>query len=117
MSSGRPPKRPRSPFGERLSAARQASGLSQSEVAQRLGITQHAYARWERKPVALRPDQLVQVAGILGTSVGELVGETPIKPETSISVGRGRRLFEQIANLPPPKQKRMFKVIALILEG
>ena len=53
MKTGRPSKHPRTPFGERVLAARQAAGLTQAQVADKLGMTQHAYAYWERHPVAL----------------------------------------------------------------
>ena len=44
MKTGRPAKYPRTPFGERLNAAREVLGLSQAQVADKLGITQTAYA-------------------------------------------------------------------------
>ena len=53
MNTGRPAKRPRPPFGERLHALREAAGLSQEQLASRVGISQAAYAWWERNPVAL----------------------------------------------------------------
>ena len=116
MSSGRPPKRPRSPFGQRLLAARQASGLSQAQVARQLGITQHGYARWEREPVALRPEQLLQLALVLDTNVGELVGERPAGREKEALPRRSRRLFAAMAKLPHAKQAKVLKILALVLE-
>jgi len=35
---------------------------------------QRAYAYWERHPIALRPDQLLKVAGAVNVSVDDLVG-------------------------------------------
>ena len=46
MPRGRPSKRQRPPFGERLRALREAAGLSQQQVADKLDITQTAYAWW-----------------------------------------------------------------------
>lgn len=76
MKSGRPAKHSRTPFGERLHAARIAAGLSQAQVAKRLGITQTGYAGWERHPVALRCEQIEQVVEILGISPNYLFGKT-----------------------------------------
>jgi len=77
MSVGRPPKQSRSAFGARLHAAREATGLSQAQVADQLGITQQAYAVWERRSVALCPEQIEQVASILGIAAGQLFAPGP----------------------------------------
>lgn len=58
MQTGRPTSRQRPPFGERLYALWEAAGLSQQQVADRLGMKHSAYAWWKRHPVALRPDQI-----------------------------------------------------------
>src|SRR5271157_344152 len=77
MQTGRPSKRPRTPFGQRVYEAREALGLSQAEVAARLGINQASYGAWERDPVALRPDQVGQLAKILNVSIEHLYGVAP----------------------------------------
>lgn len=76
MKTGRPAKYPRTPFGERLHTARLAAGLSQAQVAKKLGLTQTAYAFWERHTVALRPEQIEQVTEILEISPNYLFGKT-----------------------------------------
>ena len=75
MKTGRPAKYPRTEFGERLHAARLALGLSQAQVAEKLGMTQKGYADWERHPVALRAEQINQVIEILGISPNYLFGK------------------------------------------
>lgn len=111
MQTGRPSKRPRSPFGQRVYAARQTLGLSQAEVALQLGITQSGYAAWERDAVALRPEQLAQLAAVLKTSIEELLGQDAPRRANGPS-GKLRRLFEQASGLPRSRQQR----IALVLE-
>lgn len=76
MKTGRPPKHPRTSFGERLYTARIAAGMSQAQVAKALGMTQTGYADWERYPVALRPEQIKQVTKLLGTTLNYLFGIT-----------------------------------------
>jgi transcriptional regulator with XRE-family HTH domain len=80
MKTGRPAKYHRTPFGERLHTARLATGLSQAQVAQKLGM---GYAVWERHPVALRPEQIEQVTEILGIFPNYLFGK-PKKPVLKI---------------------------------
>lgn len=110
MQTGRPSKRPRTPFGQRLLALREAAGLSQAQVAGQLGITQHAYAYWERHPVALRPEQLVQLATILKITVEELMDEAAAKKRSGPS-GKARQAFEQVSKLPRHQQQRILGVV------
>lgn len=48
----------------------------QQQVAAKLGLTQRAYAHWERYSMAPRPDQLQQLAVIFHVSVDGLLCET-----------------------------------------
>lgn len=59
-------------MGEKLKAARKAAGLSQAELAARVGCYQKDIARWEagREPGALTLKKLAQA---LGCSIDDLV--------------------------------------------
>jgi transcriptional regulator with XRE-family HTH domain len=111
MAMGRPSKKQRTPFGERLYTLRQQAGLSQQQLADRLGISQRAYAHWERNPVALRPDQLLGVAEALNVSVEELVGNSASKKQGTGPAGRMRQLFEAASKLPRSKQQKIAAVV------
>ena len=112
--AGRPAQTERNEFGARLHAIRQRAGLSQQQVAAKLGLTQRAYAHWERYSVALRPDQLQRLAAIFQVSVDELFGETGKKKRASAGpTGRMRRLFEAASKLPRSQQEK----IAAVLEA
>lgn len=111
MQTGRPCDRPRPPFGERLHALREEKGLTQSKVAQALGISSRAYAFWEREPVAVKADQLATLAALFGVSADALVGhEQPVRRGTG-PAGKMWRLFESASALPRSQQQ---KVIALL---
>jgi transcriptional regulator with XRE-family HTH domain len=62
MKAGRPTQRPRTPFGERIAQARELAGITQLQLAHKLGVSQEVVAYWERKPVALRAEQLAALA-------------------------------------------------------
>lgn len=115
MKTGRPAKYPRDPFGERIHAAREALGFSQAHVAEKLGITQTAYAVWERYAVALRPDQIEKLAGILKVSVEELFGKTNNR-RSGGPIGKARRLFEQVNKLPRLQQQHVLTVLEAFVE-
>ena len=115
MQTGRPSIHPRTPFGERLHAAREALGLSQTRVAEKFGITQKAYAVWERYPVALRPEQIEKAAEILNVSVEYLFGKPVPKTRTGGPVGRARRVFEEVSKLSRHRQQRIISLVEDLL--
>ena len=114
MQTGRPSKEPRTKFGQRLHAAREAAGLSQAQVAERLGVTQKAYAVWERYPVALRPEQIEKVASALNVSVEFLFGQTA-KQRGSGPTGKARRVFEAVSKLPRRQQQKIAEVVEALV--
>jgi transcriptional regulator with XRE-family HTH domain len=111
VPAGRPAKGKRTSFGERLTTARQQTGLTQEQLAERLGTTQRVIAYWERKPVALRPDQLAALADALGVSADFLIGRTPGKKRGAGPIGKAKRLFEQISRLPRHQQEKLFAIL------
>jgi transcriptional regulator with XRE-family HTH domain len=115
MRTGRPSTEPRTPFGARLHAAREAAGLSQAEVAARLGVTQTAYAAWERYPVALRPDQIEAVARVLKVPVKDLFEKTPRGFMKCGPAGRARRAFEALSQISRHKQKDILDFVEAML--
>lgn len=110
MPAGRPAKHRRSPFGERLVLARQQAGLSQTQVAEHLGITQPSYADWERRAVALKPEYLPKLAVLFGVSVDFLLGNEARKPRGGGPSGRVRRVFEAVSRLPRKQQQKVVEM-------
>ena len=116
MQTGRPSTEPRTEFGQRLHAAREALGLSQAQVAKQLGITQKAYAVWERYPVALRPEQIERAAATLKVSVEHLFGKAAAKPRGG-PVGKLRQVFDQANQLPRHQQAKVVEFLENFLRG
>ncbi len=112
---GRPTDRKRTPFGERLVAAREAAGLSQRELADKLGITQRALCWWEREPVALKPEQLATLATALCVSTDVLLGRDGVKKHGGGPSGKARRAFEAVAKLPRHHQQKIVDVVEALV--
>ncbi len=111
MTAGRPAKFTRSAFGEKLFAARQQMGLSQMQLAEKLGITQSTYAGWERRTTALRPDYIAKIAGVLNVSVDYLLGRENGGQRKGGPVGKARRVFEEVSKLPRHQQQRILGIV------
>jgi len=115
MPQGRPAKRERSPFGQRLFALREAAGVTQGAVSEALGITQSTYSEWERGSVAIHPERLIALARILGTTTAELLGEAKPRRNGSASSGRLGQSFEAIGKLPRRQQAKILDVVEAML--
>lgn len=63
-------------FSERLKDLRKQAELTQVDVAEKLGISQPAYASWERGVKKPTQENLVKIAQILNVSVDYLVGNS-----------------------------------------
>ena len=116
MQQGRPTKRARTDFGQRVFEARQRLGYSQTEVAQQLGITESAFAAWERVPVALKPEQLRTLVDILNIPIEELISQKHGTKRSGGPTGKARRLFEQVSKLPRSQQQHVLTVVEAFVE-
>jgi len=111
MKTGRPSKQQRPEFGQRLHALREAAGLSQQQLADKLGMSQRAYSHWERRPVALRPDQLQSLAAALTLPVEALLANGESKKRGSGPAGKMRQLFEAASKLPRSQQEKILAIL------
>jgi len=74
-----------STLGKRIAQKREQSGLSQSELARRLGLSPQAIQKWESEVSVPRGRRLDEIAGALSTSVGFLVtGEAAAEAQRKI---------------------------------
>ncbi len=72
-----------STFGDRLALAREAAGLSQAQLAGRLGVKPQTLRNWEEDRAAPRSSRLQILAGLLNVSMVWLMsgrGDPPSEP-------------------------------------
>ena len=111
MKTGRPSSRPRPLFGQHLYELREQAGLTQAQVAEQLGISDRAYAFWEREPTAIRAEQLTILADLFDVSADFLIGRHPPKQRTTGPSGKLRQIFESASQLPRRQQQRIIDVV------
>lgn len=75
MSEGRKAPRERGNQSP-ITAARMAAGLTQGQLAEKIGCTQKDVSRWERGVYSPRIDVLVKMADVLGCSLEDLVDKS-----------------------------------------
>jgi len=114
MPGGRPKTRKGTEFGERLSKMRQSAGLTQTQLAEKVGVSQKVVTYWERESVGLKADQLILVAEALSVSVDSLLGR-PAPKSKGGPVGKTRQVFEQVSTLPRRQQERITGVVEALI--
>ena len=89
-------------FGDRLSGAREESGMSQEELAKRLGVKLKTLKSWEEDLSEPRANKLSMMAGMLNVSLSWLLtgeGEGPDGPDAMAPAADMPALLEELRDL------------------
>jgi transcriptional regulator with XRE-family HTH domain len=84
----------------KLKSIRKKYGISQNELARRLGTTQGQVCRLEKSTRQLTQNWIERIARVLGCTQAELLGEDAPEPLTN----REKALLEIFRNLPEREQ-------------
>ena len=74
----------RETMGRRIAALRRQAGLTQEQVAERLGVTAQAVSKWENDVSCPDISLLPGLAELLGVSTDELLGVRPVEPRVVV---------------------------------
>jgi transcriptional regulator with XRE-family HTH domain len=117
--AGRPPTKEAPPFGRRLAAARHERGLTQRELAERMGVSREMMDYYERRARNPALGVIEQAADALGISVAELMGIDEKAPAVRKKRGPASALeqrIERIKRLPRSEQEFVLKFLDTVLE-
>lgn len=103
-------------LGRRITALRKEAGMTQTQVAQTLNVSQQAVQAWEAGRRRIQISILPAVARLLSVSLEDLLGEEPEK----IARKRGpapkwQQLIEEIDGLPKAKQKMISEMLSALI--
>ncbi|MEA4897335.1 MAG: helix-turn-helix transcriptional regulator [Eubacteriales bacterium] len=87
-------------IANRLAALRKQSGLSQEQLADRLGISRQAISKWERAESSPDTDNLIALAKLYQVSLDELLKMDPEAEDDALFA----RLARQADNAPAAEQ-------------
>ena len=90
-----------STLGERIESARLARGLSNSQLARRIGVKPHTLQNWERDKTEPRSNKLIALSGILGVPPMWLLegGAAPVEAVSHTHVHETADLESKLARL------------------
>ncbi|MGH7942505.1 MAG: helix-turn-helix domain-containing protein [Limisphaerales bacterium] len=109
-------KKDRPPLGLRLTELRQAAGLTQIQLADKLGVHPSNIGFWELSGTPPRGEVLPKMAHALGVSVDALLGVTPPKPKRQAAKGRLQSVFEAASKLPRRQQEKVAEFVGAFVK-
>lgn len=98
-------------FGERLARLRAQRGLSQLELAERLGVSRRVIAYYEAESDQPPGALLVDLVKALKVSADELLGIKPVSDRVPIKTARLRKRLTKVEELPPGDQRTVLKLV------
>jgi transcriptional regulator with XRE-family HTH domain len=110
---GRAPSKPAPAFGAQLATLRKARGLTQSQLAEALGLSVEMLAYYERRATNPSADFIAKAAAFFGVTADDLLAlntKAPRKPGPTPQIAQ---LTERLARLPRAQQR----IVVKMLEG
>jgi len=104
-------------LGARIARYRKERGLSQAELAERMGVSQNLISAYEVGKVRIGADTIVALARTFKVSADELLG---LKPPTHDDAIPSRRLLRRLArfdSLPRRRQDALLQTIDAVLQA
>lgn len=103
-------------IGERLARMRRERGLTQADVAERLGIVQPVVSDYERGELRLHGQLIIELTRILGVTADELLGLGGSKRNGSVKNRRWLKRMQQLERLPKRDQEALVRTIDAFLD-
>jgi transcriptional regulator with XRE-family HTH domain len=111
----RPANKRATDFGERLAAARKAAGLTQTQLAGRLSLSQQMIDYYERRAKNPTADFIRKAAAALNVSVDTLLGHEVKNGRKPGPPSQLERRVSAVRQLPRDKQKTVLQLLDAFL--
>lgn len=102
-------------LGQRIAHYRKAQNLTQTQLADTLGISQQTMAHYEVGRLRVAVAMLPALAKALAVPVDELIGEN-VKPGKRGPAPKLQRQIEQLQRLPRTKQRFVMEMLDTVLQ-
>jgi len=103
-------------LGSRIQKLRKTADLTQSGLAEKVGISHTQMARYETKNVQPPADVLKKLADIFDVSIDYLVnGDKSDKAEQTLKDAELIKHFKQLDKLPDDEKKSILKVVSALI--
>jgi len=104
-------------IGQRLARLRRERGMTQVEMAERLGVAQPVVSDYERGELRLHGQLIVKLTQILSVSSEELLGLEAPRARSTATDRRFLRRLQEIEHLPRRDQQALLRTIDSFLKA
>jgi len=104
-------------LGQRLARLRKERGITQVQLAKKIGIIQSLVSAYEHDRLRLSAEMAVRFALALGVSTDQILHPKHAPPAEEVPSRRVRRRMKQIESLPPRQQAFVLSTLDVILKG
>ena len=99
-------------IGKRIKMYRMAKGLTQEELAEKIGLSRNYYSAAERGIYSLNIDKIVEIINILDCTADEIFADVINKGYQV----KSSLLSEKISKLPKEEQERILAIVDTLVE-
>jgi transcriptional regulator with XRE-family HTH domain len=100
-------------MADRIQLLRKQAGLTQIELASKIGVSKSQFIRYESKDVQPPANIINKLADVLGTSVDFLIsGDKTEKAKASLKNSELIQRFKEVDSLPEEEQGVLIKIIS-----
>ena len=104
-------------IGKRIAVIRKERGLTQTQLAERIGINQRLVSDYEVGRVGISAEMLARFCSVLQCSADSLITDIPIKELSNNPNLKLTKRLKHIEQLPPMQQKVLLQNIDMFLKG
>jgi transcriptional regulator with XRE-family HTH domain len=108
--------RTRPKIGAHLVDLRKAAGLTQTDLAELVGVPQQTIAFWEQSSRPPRSEALPKLAKSLGVRVEALILPDAAPPRRGGPTGKVQKAFEAVSRLPRRQQEKILEVVEALVD-
>jgi transcriptional regulator with XRE-family HTH domain len=104
-------------IGQRIARLRKEHGYTQSELAERIGITQTSISDYETGRLKLSDEMVARLSLALGVSADVILGLRGKRRTENVSSVKILKRLNKISSLPTQQKRALLKTIDLMLKG
>jgi len=112
-----PPENRLTAIGKNLQSMRKRRGLTQKELAEKIGMTRESIAAYEAGRSHLMDTTLLDMASVLRVSVNEILGFERRTTESTITSRRWAKRMALIESLPESVKKHILRTLDDVIKA